>query len=627
MGDTRERSQPYRIFTTPRAVAGVKGATDGDDLRARLRSFAGFAARYREGRLLGEGGMGRVVLHHDALIGRDVAIKILSPAVHADEGLRLRFLREATVQGQLEHPAIIPVYELGVDPTGALYFTMKRIHGVTLEAILEGRRYDRPGFRAKYSRRRLLSALASVCLAVDLAHRRGIIHRDLKPGNIMLGDYGEVYVLDWGVAKIAQGSAGGVDEPFPLATLPGTLLGTPGYMAPEQIAGADGVSAAADLYSLGAILFEILAEQRLHDHTVASRLIRSTLDGADARPSRRVPGAELSPHLEELCVKATALDPSERLGSARALHDGIERYLDGERDQERRRELAREHIARANEARAPGGGGDALEGRRLAIRELGQALALDPGNEDAVDALLGLLAAPPRAVPPEVARSLARSRDRHWRTVARFAGFVYVSMFLYAPFFAWAGVRRIEPLILFYMFCSLAAALAFWVSRQERPSVGLIAAVLLVSNLGFAALAGLFGPLFATPAFIAVNTGAFALLFGRRLRAWLFVGGALAILIPLALELLGLVSASYSFGGGELTVRSRLVQLEQGPTLAFLALTSLATLATAVWIFGELREGVLRAEERLLLYGWQLRQMVPPARQRRRRDTGREADG
>jgi serine/threonine protein kinase len=116
MGDTRERSQPYRIFTTPRAVAGVKGATDGDDLRARLRSFAGFAARYREGRLLGEGGMGRVVLHHDALIGRDVAVKILSPAVHADEGLRLRFLREATVQGQLEHPAIIPVYELGVDP-------------------------------------------------------------------------------------------------------------------------------------------------------------------------------------------------------------------------------------------------------------------------------------------------------------------------------------------------------------------------------------------------------------------------------------------------------------------------------------------------------------------------------
>ena len=622
MADPGDASQHYRLFTTPKAVAGAAGASAAD-LRARLQAGAGFASRYHELRLLGAGGMGRVLLHHDALIGRDVAMKVLDPGV-ASEALQLRFLREATVQGQLEHPAIAPVYDLGVGPDGGLYFTMKRVHGVPLDAILDGVRYDRPGFRAKYGRHRLLGALATVCLAVDLAHRRGIVHRDLKPGNVMLGEYGEVYVLDWGLAKITHDGSGDLDEPFPLETLPGTVLGTPGYMAPEQLAGADAVGPSADVYSLGAILFEVLTGQRLHDHTQSAKLIRSTLDGADARASRRAPAADVPLELEALCVRATALRPDDRLTSARELHDGIQRHLAGERDQERRVELAREHIARAAEARARGDrdGDDALAARRQAIQELGQALALDPGNGAAVQALLGLLADPPRVIPPEVERSLARSRVRYWRTVSRLAGLVYVSSIVYAPFFLWAGVRRAEPLLFFYMLSALAAALSFWVSRQEIPSRRLALTVLVASSLGFAGLAGLFGPLVATPTFIAVNTAAFALLFGRSLRAWLILCGALVVLGPLALELAGLLPPSYTFEAGALTIHSRVVEFAPIPTLAFLAVTSIATLVTAVWIFGELREGAERSEERLQLYTWQLRQLVPASRSRSTRTSG-----
>ena len=324
-------------------------------------------------------------------------------------------------------------------------------------------------------------------------------------------------------------------------------------------------------------------------------------------------------HHDALCVAATALRPEDRLASARELHDRLDRVLAGERGGERRRELALGHIAAAQGARArsDGPGPDALAARRQAIHELGRALALDPGNDAAVHALLDLLADLPRVVPPEIERALARSRQATWRGVAHMAGLAYASTFLYAPFFAWAGVRRLEPLLVFYMLLALAAALALWVSRQEPPSRGLIAVVLVASTLGFAGLAGLFGPLIAAPTLIAVNAGAFALLSRHRARPWLILGGALAILGPLALELLGHLPPTYAFVGGDMVVRSRVLDLAPLPTRAILALISITTLIAAVVLFGELRARLERVEERLHLYSWQLRQLVPPARRRR----------
>src|SRR5262249_17778837 len=132
---------------------------------------------------------------------------------------RRRFLHEARVQGQLEHPSIVPVYDLDLDEQGRPFFTMKRVRGLTLERVLERLREDDPDVVKRFSNRKLLTALAQVCLRIDYAHARGVLHRDLKPGNIMLGDFGEVYVLDWGLAKVVgEEEADGEAE-----SIPGTM--------------------------------------------------------------------------------------------------------------------------------------------------------------------------------------------------------------------------------------------------------------------------------------------------------------------------------------------------------------------------------------------------------------------
>src|SRR5689334_11249931 len=150
------------------------------------------ADRYRLGDRLGRGGMGAVYTARDLQIGRDVAVKRLHAGAVTDHNLQ-RFMREACIQGRLEHPAIVPVHELGVDADGVPFFVMKKLAGTTLARLIAD---GAPGTRG-----RMLRAFAEVCLAVELAHTRGFLHRDLKPENIVLGDFGEVYVIDWGVAK------------------------------------------------------------------------------------------------------------------------------------------------------------------------------------------------------------------------------------------------------------------------------------------------------------------------------------------------------------------------------------------------------------------------------------------
>src|SRR5690606_28274637 len=180
---------------------------------------------------------GEVHFCRDRRIGRDVAMKVIRAEHQGDTTLRHRFIREARVQGQLEHPSIVPVYDLGVDAKGSAYFTMKRLRGLTLARILSELREGEPAALQSFSRRKLLTAFSSICLAVDFAHARGVLHRDLKPANIMLGDFGEVYLLDWGVAKLMDTPHQMLDmgeDPMSTRTIPGDVLGTLGYMSPEQ---------------------------------------------------------------------------------------------------------------------------------------------------------------------------------------------------------------------------------------------------------------------------------------------------------------------------------------------------------------------------------------------------------
>jgi eukaryotic-like serine/threonine-protein kinase len=279
--------------------------------------------RYREGCLLGRGGMGEVHLWHDAWLGREVAIKTLPPGRSLSAAARARFFREARVQGQLEHPAIVPVYDVGIDDNGREYFAMKRVSGRTLENAMAG---------SELSRARFLALLRQVCLAVDYAHARGVVHRDLKPRNVMIGDFGDVYVLDWGLAKLLEpGCSVEAGTDVGGHTLSGQLIGTPGYMAPEQISRADDVDERADVYALGAMLFEVLAGERLHHGETVAELLQSTRRLSGARPTERIPGLDVPPALDAICAVATAHDRELRKVGARDLANAIEACLDQSR--------------------------------------------------------------------------------------------------------------------------------------------------------------------------------------------------------------------------------------------------------------------------------------------------------
>ena len=362
--------------------------------------------RYQYVKTLGTGGMGEVRLCQDDRIGREIALKVMRRESSSADAAA-RFIREARVQGQLEHPSVVPVYDLGKDDTGALYFTMKRIRGVTLDEAIHRRTETTP----QYSQRRLLTAFVSVCLAVEFAHSRGVLHRDLKPGNIMLGEFGEVNVLDWGVAKILGAPAaepevqtGGpvmdVRDSQGGRTVAGVLVGTPGYMSPEQASGAvDSIDVRSDVYSLGAILFEIVTGEYLHDGSSVSAILESTTRGPRSpRPSTRNP--EVAPEIDAICEKATALDPKDRFASARELCDALEHFLDGDRDLMMRREMAEEHVLRAREAPS----------HAVALQEAFRALALRPDDGETRGLVARLLLEAPDEVPEGARAELEASR-------------------------------------------------------------------------------------------------------------------------------------------------------------------------------------------------------------------------
>src|SRR3569623_3016195 len=174
-----------------------------------------------------------------------------------------RCLREARIQGRREHPAVVPVHELWYDGESRPVFVMKQLAGTTLAQVIARLAAGDTEAIATFSRQRLLRAFADVCLAIEFAHTRGVVHRDLKPANIMLGDFGEVYVLDWGVARVSGGeddraSFADIDTADGTNTVAGAILGTPGYIAPEQIRGEADLDGRAAVYALGCILFVLL---------------------------------------------------------------------------------------------------------------------------------------------------------------------------------------------------------------------------------------------------------------------------------------------------------------------------------------------------------------------------------
>lgn len=590
---------------------------------APLRNM-GFNDRYVMDRSLGEGGMGEVLLFQDRQIGRRVAMKVLHGGPEAPRRSQARFLREARVQGQLEHPSIVPVYDLGMEPTGAIYFTMKRIRGKTLEDIVADLRDDPPGTGSGYSRRKLLTAFGNVCLAVDFAHQHGVLHRDLKPANVMLGDFGEVYVLDWGLARIGGEAAETaqketlieIEAPIMANTMTGAILGTPGYMAPEQMRGeVRSVGPKADVYSLGAILFELLTSEELHPRTSPAAIVTSTLGGAEARPSIRCPKLRIPPDLEAIVVGATAIRADERFASARQLYEALERHLDGERDEDERRKLATGHAEIAWDAagRATKTEGAMLSHRRQAMREVGRALALDPGNALALRSMFHLMSNPPAIAPDEVEHELRGTDHEQMRRVARVAGFAYLTMLLYLPLFFWLGIHSPASIGVFYAFSLAAAFLSFATSIPQRPPMSAVWMTMVVSTLAMASTATLFGPLIVTPTLIAVNTTAFAMILDGWKRIVPIVTGIAFLGVTVVLHELGFLPGGYAFTDAGMVVLPGAVELPEVATIAFLTVTAIAAVITSSATVAGARDALRTAQRKLYLYTWHLRELLPDA--------------
>jgi hypothetical protein len=608
------------VVTMPTHLLALttQGPTEVGPLPPDALSDEGFASRYAVGDTLGEGGMGIVRMGLDRRIGREVAIKTVKGA---ETGAGVRFLHEACVQGQLEHPAIVPVYDLGRDASGVPYFTMKRVRGVTFERIVDALRSGDPGAVQQYTRRRLLAAFASVCQAVDFAHARGVLHRDLKPGNVMLGDYGEVYVLDWGVAKLVSvdDGPGAVASPFltdagdsGAKTVLGARMGTPGYMAPEQVRG-EAVDARADVYALGTLLFELLALEPLHPHHGPRAAVDSTLAGADARPSVRAPALEIPPELDAVCARATALLPGDRFPAVHGIVEAVERYLDGDRDLERRRVLAADHarIALEHAARAMEPGAEGMAARSRTLREVGRALALDPGNEDAVRTLMQMMTTPPVEMPGEARAALNADARLGLRIGARWSAPAYLCWFLHLPLLLWMGIRSWPAYAVASLAWVLAAAVAYVVSLRPPQTPRQPLLLSLTSALGVATTTTIAGPYMLAPTLAAIGAMLLHMAPGRAGRVPAVLLHCLAIAVPAFLQWVGVLPSSYVFGGDGMTIRAGMLWFPPIPSQAFLLLSNIAVIVASAVLMARFRNALTTVEERLHVQAWQLRQLVP----------------
>jgi serine/threonine-protein kinase len=294
--------------------------------------------RYTVSRLHAEGGIGQVWLARDLELGREVALKELRSEYAGHPDAAARFLEEARITGQLEHPGIVPIYELVRRSEGKPFYTMRFIRGRTFaEAIKSYHAKRTTQVAGALDLRELLGSFVSVCNAVSYAHSRGVLHRDLKGNNIILGDYGEAIVLDWGLAKVVGGrdvcptppgsaAIDSVASPHRQETVQGDVLGTPQYMSPEQAQGRwDLVDERTDVYALGAVLYEILTGQSAFSGVDKREVLERVIAGAVVPPRQRV--ATTPAALDAVCLKALARAPGDRYPSAGELARDVQRWL------------------------------------------------------------------------------------------------------------------------------------------------------------------------------------------------------------------------------------------------------------------------------------------------------------
>jgi len=317
-----------------------RGFTDGEQLDARLATtgpeldssprarrggaYAPLDERYVDMGEVGRGGVGRVHEVRDTRLQRSVAMKRLDPLLVAEPSRAAQFIEEAQIQAQLDHPNVAPIHDLGVDAQGGVYFTMKLVRGTSLSDWLLD-----PA-RAPGSPERLgegIDVFLKACDAVAFAHSRGVLHRDLKPENIMLGEFGEVYVVDWGLAK-ATGDQVVVSGSDPTLSDGRSVIGTPAYISPEAARG-EALDERTDVFGLGAILYVIVTGRTLYKASTLLDVLIDASEGAVVPPEEVLGEASVSKKLLRIVGRALAFAPADRYASVVALRGDVHQFLRG----------------------------------------------------------------------------------------------------------------------------------------------------------------------------------------------------------------------------------------------------------------------------------------------------------
>lgn len=278
--------------------------------------------RYTDFKIIGRGGVCLIQSCKDNYLGRIVCHKSLRKEFVNSKEERVRFLREARVTAMLQHPNTIPIYDISRDSRDQYFFTMKLLHGYTLHGIFEKLKQNDEEIGNEFKLNRLLGAFIQVANALDYAHEHGVIHRDIKPENIAIGPYGEVHLIDWGLAKVwhkdesiieieKQEPALSGETDFRL-THAGQLKATPLYMSPEQVNNDRHLDSRSDVYSLGTVLYEILTLETMIEGKTIQQLMDNITNGRFSVPSQRTPDRHIPKELEEICLKSVDTDPEKR---------------------------------------------------------------------------------------------------------------------------------------------------------------------------------------------------------------------------------------------------------------------------------------------------------------------------
>lgn len=327
-----ERNETLRTFY--HAAGSALSEEEIASLTPILNSLKDQSDRYSEIEPIAEGGEKRITMVYDKRLDRRVAMAraVRSETLQDQE----QFLREARLTANLAHPNIMPVYNMGIDSNGVPFFTMELVMGDSLKIILRKLRDGEERYRQHYTQQELLSIFLKICDAIAYAHSRGVLHLDIKPDNIKVGEFGEVFVCDWGLARVINrpDDMTRIDEDLDAdmlndMTLSGTMKGTPGFMAPEQTLAYSEKTPMTDIYALGAVLYMILTYELPVRGSSANEVVQNTREGKIISPRRRRPDRRIPGSLEAVSMKALALDPENRYQRVGDLRKEIRRFMSG----------------------------------------------------------------------------------------------------------------------------------------------------------------------------------------------------------------------------------------------------------------------------------------------------------